>query len=99
MNLVTRDQAKTHLRIDGVDSDIEIDDLILNASAIIMDYLKKEPPAEWNQPTEGAGVPGVVRAATLMVLGEIHKERESGGNPISPAIENLLRRQRDPALQ
>jgi hypothetical protein len=99
MNLVTLDQAKAHLRIDGMDSDVEVGEMVFNASAIIMDYLKREVPAAWNVPTEAAAVPGVIRAATLMVVGELFKMRETGGDPLSPAVMNLLTRQRDPALK
>jgi hypothetical protein len=102
MDLVTLEQAKTHLRVDGADSDVEIGGLILEASSIVMDYLKKEVPIEWNAPdaeVPGTGVPGVVQAATLLVIGELFRNREAGADPISPGVESLLRRQRDPAFE
>jgi hypothetical protein len=102
MDLVTLEQAKTHLRVDGIDSDAEISSLIFEASSIIMDYLKKEAPATWNAPdaeVPGTGVPGVVQAATLLVIGTLFCKREDGADPISIGVESLLRRQRDPAFE
>lgn len=103
MNLVTIEQAKTHLRVDGADADAEIGDLVLQASSIILDYLKKPAfPVEWNAPDAdppGSGVPGLVRAATLLVIGELYGERESGADPISLGVKSLLMRQRDPACE
>lgn len=102
MDLVTLEQAKTHLRVDGAESDVEIGNLILEASSIVMDYLKKEVPAAWNAPdadVPGTGVPGVVQAATLLVIGTLFSKREDGADPISTGVESLLRRQRDPACE
>lgn len=43
-------------------------------------------------------VPGSVQAATKLVLGVLYKDREGAQDPISPAVESLLRRYRDPAM-
>lgn len=99
MNLVDFDDVKAHLRITGTEEDDNIDRLIMVASSIVMDYLKKTPEEAW-----GVGdpvvvtVPGVVQAATMLIIGELYQERESESSPISPGVEALLRRQRDPAI-
>lgn len=103
MNLVGLEQTKTHLRVDGSDADGEIESLIFEASSIVMDYLKKPVPILWNPTTDsvlpGTGVPGVVQAATLLVIGTLYLKREDASDPISPGVESLLRRHRDPACE
>lgn len=49
--------------------------------------------------TSGASsVPGQVQAATKLVIGVLYADREGQTDPISPAVESLLRRFRDPAV-
>lgn len=92
MALLTLDEAKTHLRIDGTDDDIEVTTKVNEASAIILDYLKWNTSPEPDETT----APGYMKAACKLVLGELYAERE-GGDPISPAVVSLLARSRDPA--
>lgn len=97
--LVTIDRARSHLHIEGFDEDEELEAKIADASAIVIDYMKR-PNHGWTEAT----APGQVQAATLLVLGAIWSQREGVGqsaedlDPISPAIVSLLRRMRDPAL-
>lgn len=105
MALVTLAEAKRHLQIwtdissplDEVDLDITAK--LDQAESIILDYLKTEE--SWDEDT----VPGVVKAAVLLQLGELFRFRgddtegpkyEDG--QLSPTVTNLLRRRRDPAL-
>lgn len=114
MALITIAQAKAHLRIDVPTTptpDPSDADLLLKmdlAEAIILDYLKvgAESPPRWTEAT----VPPVIVAAILLQLAELYRFR--GDDPgtivsspnrgeagsLSPMIEGLLRRYRDPAL-
>lgn len=95
--LITIERAKRHLRIDDNNLDVEVTDQIESASAIVIDYLKINQTVvdEW----ELNGTPPLVAAAILLVLGELFKERESGSDPLSKGVKNLLHRLRDPALK
>ncbi len=104
INLVTLAQAKMHLNELGDDREDDIEDKIIQASDIIMDYLKlEEVPDEWvadstASPVEYA-IPGTVQSATLLVLAEIFENREaSTSDPLTDAVVRLLYRKRDPAL-
>ena len=87
------------------DTDLEEDQLeqfILEASAIVMNYLKIDVPVEWlttasDSPT-GTGVPYDVQAAVKAVAAELYKNREATSNPLSENVRRLLHRRRDPAL-
>jgi hypothetical protein len=95
--LITLTQAKDQLRASGFSDD---DSLILlmaeEASDIVVDYIKR-PDHGWTDRT----VPGHVRAAVLLVLGNLYGQRGDNAtdtNPISDAVASLLWRERDPAL-
>lgn len=102
--LVSLDQARDHLRVIHNDDDEDIFSKIEQASAIILDYLKLDAvPTGWGnlsgESPSGTGVPHLVQAATLLVLGELHNKREaSGADVISPAVVSILNRYRDPAM-
>lgn len=102
--LVTLEQAAAHLRLDmSPDEDAtDLETKLADATATVIDYLKK-PDHGWTAET----VPGPVRAAIMLVLGAMWSNREGLGgagtpqmwvNPISPSVEALLARHRDPAL-
>lgn len=92
--LVTLAEAKTHLRIVGNDHDDDVTMKALQASEIVMDYLKRDAAEEyWDDET----VPTLVKAAVLLALGSLFANRE-GGDPISEAVKSILHRYRDPAL-
>ncbi|MFC7399584.1 head-tail connector protein [Chelatococcus sp. GCM10030263] len=95
MDLVSLETAKRHLNIDFTDRDADLDLKIEQASHIVVDYLKK-PDNGWTEET----VPPLVQAAVLLVLADLYEHRGDDGksDPISPAVENILRRYRDPAL-
>lgn len=98
--LVSLNRACAHLRVPPGEDDAAINDLIDAASDIVMDYLKKPVPEQWNIETDStpSTVPGPVRAAVLLVLGHLYADREGGADPISPAVVSLLMRHRDPAV-
>lgn len=99
--LVSFDRALSHLRVSAGEDDAAIKDLIDAASGIIVDYLKlKEIPGDWaleNGDTPST-VPGPVRSAVLLVLGALYADREGTTDPLTPAVESLLMRLRDPAV-
>ncbi|WP_230961127.1 head-tail connector protein [Burkholderia cepacia] len=66
-----------------------------------MDYLKlKEVPDTWalEHGDTASTVPGAVRSAVLLVLGTLYDDREGATSPLTPAVESLLMRLRDPAV-
>lgn len=103
--LVSLDQVKLDRRITNNDHDDDLEMKILQASAIVMDYLKVTTLASiphvvtLDTSPVTYTVPPLVQAATLLVLGELFENREAGtANPISDAVVSLLDRFRDPAL-
>ena len=92
--------AVAHLREDYPDSvtDGDIQNKLENACSIVRDYLDVSD-TEWVSSTgEPEDPPGYVVAATLLVLGELYKEREAMADPISPGVVRLLMRKRTPVV-
>lgn len=99
--LVSLERALSHLRVEAGDDDDTIKDLIDAASDIVIDYLKlKEIPETWalENDTTVSTVPGPVRAAVLLVITVLYEDREGATDPLTPAVESLLMRMRDPAV-
>ena len=108
MNLVTLTRVKKHLGQDTHYDDRMLEEKRFEASAIVIDYLKldtSDTGFDWvdafGEPT--AAVPGVVTAATLLVVGALYENRDGRGDSSSPAplsqtVKDLLMRSRDPAL-
>jgi hypothetical protein len=99
--LVTLATAKTHLRITDSDHDADITQKMASASATIRDYLKGQNDPTWDDMT----APPWVAAAVLVLLAHQYEHRGDQFGPsndnddrVWSAIENLLRRSRDPAL-
>ena len=94
--LVTLDEAKAHLRIDGADSDGEITLLTEAASEVVLRYIKV--PSEEEIPADGADS---VKAATLLVLGNLFR---FGGDELNPetvlslSVRAVLHSLRTPTL-
>ena len=93
-DLVTLVQAKAQLRIVDTDSDAELADMITAASTIIVGYLKTPAAAAYTAST----VPATIRHAALLVLASLYEDREGDTDPIGPAVQSILMRDRDPAL-
>jgi Phage QLRG family, putative DNA packaging. len=100
INLLSLAEAKVHLRIytDIHDADIELK--IAHASEIIMNYYKRTTvPEEWviNSSPMTYDIPPSIRAATLLVLGELFNNREASvANILTEAVRNMI--PRDPTL-
>lgn len=110
--LVTLEQAKAHLRIDGNDDDADIERKIEEASAAVVSYLGSAAESfldtGGNPTIDSAGpiLPWQVRAATLQLLTALYENRGDDGGATSkfehgylpPAVTALLYPLRDPAL-
>ena len=113
--LVSLTAAKKHLRVDHDDEDSDIELKVLAASAAVLDYLKSyatflDSEGSVPQDSEGEpqGVPYQVQAATLLLLGDLYKNREPQGDDVVDAqfgygylpraVITLLYPLRDPAL-
>jgi hypothetical protein len=93
-SLLSLDQAKSQLRITDTDSDTELPGMIAAASAIVVSYLKTPTAAAYTIDT----VPPHVQTAVLLVLASLYEDREGDNDPIGPAVQSILARDRDPAL-
>jgi hypothetical protein len=97
MALITVEQAKHHLRIDYDDQNADLSMKVEQASAIVIDYLKK-PDHGWTTQT----VPYPVQAAILLVLTALWDNRngQGDGEYLAPGgpVARLLSRHRDPAI-
>lgn len=106
IDLITVDEAKIHQHLNlmlPADVDDDVVQKVHAASEIVMDYLKlATPPTSWQNVGTSPityNIPFKIRAATLLVFGELWENRESAiANPLSPAVEALLHRLRDPAM-
>lgn len=89
-SLVSTTDAKTYLRLTVTDWDTELAMKHAQATDIVLDYVN--PPATaWTTGT----VPDLVKAAILEVTKNLF---DGETEPLSPAVKNILRRYRDPAL-
>ena len=97
---VTIAEARTHLQVTDTDHDTEIGDKVLQAEAVIRGYLGAQSDPTWTIDT----VPPEVRAAVLIFLGRLWVHRgddettEGADAGAWGAVENLLRRRRDPVV-
>lgn len=103
MMLVTIERAKRQLRHDTDDHDAEVAELIEEASAVVMKHIKCDTiPNAWNEPEgspSGTGIPGDVKLAALLLIGEIDRHRgASMAELLSPAAVSLLEKYRVPSL-
>lgn len=96
MALITTDAARRHLLLtetDMADPDIAatVADDAETATAIVLRHIKQED-ADWTDAT----VPFDVKAAILLTLGTVYRDRENGGLP--DAASALLETRRRPTL-
>ncbi|MDR8396992.1 head-tail connector protein [Paraburkholderia sp. USG1] len=99
--LVSMERTLAHLRVGAGEDDAAIADLIDAASGIVIDYLKlKTVPDTWalEAGDTPSTVPGPVRSAVLLVIGSLYADREGATDPLTPAVQSLLMRMRDPAV-
>ena len=90
--MITFADAKSHLRVDHAAEDADIALKLKFASAIVQNYLGAASDAAINTAEE------IIDAATLLVLGELYANRESGSEPLSPSVRTILERLRVPGI-
>jgi hypothetical protein len=97
MALVTLDDAKRHLGLEGInDRDAIVTQKMEEASAIVLKHVKAKDPV-WTV----ADVPFDVKAAVKLVLYDLYYLPGGAGEPdsvLSQTVLNLLRGYRDPTL-
>lgn len=97
MALITLEDAKGHLGLEGIDDrDAIVLQKIEEASAIVLTHVKAKPPF-WTVDN----VPPEARAAVKLVLYDLYYLPGGAGEPdsvLSPTVLNLLRAYRDPTL-
>jgi hypothetical protein len=107
IELVSLGDAKEHLRQTGTRFDSDLQFKILQASDIVLNYLKINMDASPIVFPWTGDIPFGVQAACLLVLGDLSRYREgtqpqtqasTDFDPISPAVKSLLNRWRDPTL-
>ena len=93
--LVDLRTAKDFVDVIGDDRDLFIQDLADQATAIVIDFIKR-PDHGWTVDT----VPLHVKSAILHVLRRLYDDRsgELEGGPLAPHIKDMLWRERDPAI-
>ena len=96
--MISLNQAKWHLRIVDDHDDAEIQIKLTMAQDIVMQHIgclrTENPDADVARLRQD-----VIRAAILLVLGELWANREaSTANPLSPSIRSLLEVMREPGL-
>lgn len=103
MSIITMEAAKRHLRPPGDIDDVRIQDLMEQASMIVLEYIKL--PFDAYLDTTGVlhedDVPPTVRAATLLVLGALYDNadgQDADKMPLSEAVKALLHGRRVPTL-
>ncbi|WP_395066185.1 head-tail connector protein [Paraburkholderia silvatlantica] len=97
-SIITLDQAKQWIRVDGDAMDPNIELAIAGASASVLAYLKRDPYAD------GEAVPAQVVQATALLTGMFIRDPDMAdvqswlaGYPPAPIV-SLLYPLRDPAL-
>lgn len=104
MMLVTIEEARLHLRSDTDDDDPDLTLKIHAASGAVINYLKKPAFIDEAGAVIDGAVPFEVKAATLLMLGYLYKDRDNDeGNEYQQGylprpVTALLFPLRDPAL-
>lgn len=106
--LITMKDAREHLRMDHDLDDVQINQKRIQASAIVLDYLKKDvsdTAFDWvdeNGDPDPERLPYQAAAATLLVLGALYENRDGdvwrSPQHLSQSVIDLLARLRDPAM-
>lgn len=94
--LVSVDQVRDRLRIDGDYDEDDVTRMTAEGTRIVLGYLKPQPMGSaldrgWTIDT----VPEHVQTAILLVIRAIY---DGEPNPLSQAVLDILHRDRDPAL-
>lgn len=106
-DLITLDEAKAHLRVTTLMEDGDINDKLVAAQQVVIDYLTRRDTT-WNAEMaawDAETVPASVRHAILVQLGELYRKRGDdvetdprGPVALSPTVMALLMRYRDPGV-
>lgn len=101
MKLVSVADAANHLRCDTDDPMVAF--YVDAASALVLNYLKAGAEAFLDTNGDPLDVPYEVRAATLIQVGYLYKQRDASDDYqmgyLPPAVTALLYPLRDPALR
>jgi hypothetical protein len=86
--LVTRQQAADHLRIDDTtDEANDLDLKIQAASEVVLDYLEMAVDDFSDSDSDGeVEIPFQIQAAVLLLVGDMHRYRDSGAPTYNEAI-------------
>ena len=108
-DLVTLEEAKTHLHVTGTRLNADIQAMLDASVAIIFDYLQRRDTT-WNVAMEAwdaTTIPLSIKQAILIQLGELDRRRgddaqqdtpQASPDQLSPTVMALLKRHRDPAV-
>jgi hypothetical protein len=105
--LITIEQARRQIRLLPEDTsfDAELDQICEDATAIVIDYLKR-PDHTWTASYDPAGGSPydqefvIVRAAIAEVVTNLwrHRGDENAPGPLTDRVTSMLHRLRDPAI-
>ncbi len=104
IQLISLQEAKDQVHVTSAHADADIRFKILQASAILLNYIKVPLDATIDDsplvlPWTETEVPWDIRAAALLIFAELWLNREGSlSNPLSPSVLALLHRYRDPAM-
>lgn len=92
--LVTLQQASDHLRRDTTDDDTDLEDKIMAASNIVLNYVGAGADDFINSSnvdsTGNPIIPRAVQAATLLMIGYLYKNREPADPKTMTEIQYML---------
>ena len=104
--MISINDARAHLRIDGTQDDAEISAKMIIAEALIASYIghlrgdvfgEPQPPEITAADTQRFRHQPALDAARLLILGDLWANRESTtGDPLSPSVKRLLEPFREP---
>jgi len=85
--IVTRAQAAAHLRIDdATDEAADLDLKIEAASGVVLDYLEMDISDFGDSDSDGPPeIAEQIQIATLLLVGELHRNRDGGSGNYSEA--------------
>lgn len=98
--LVELASAKRRLRIFHDDDDVDLTDMLIQASDIVIDYIKR-PEHGWT----ASNAPALIQAAVLLLVAGMYQHRGDAEPDFTPAngyldrsVTAILHRYRDPAV-
>lgn len=104
IDLASLAEAKLRLRIDTDDEDADLEVMLTAASGAVLAYLKRPDFVDGNGDVIAERIPAVVKAATLLLVGYLYRNRDEnpGGEfqlgELPHYVTALIYQLRDPAL-